>query len=72
MKYMKSWTYFLSLTSRDFHGMDMYNNYHLIILQKKPSKPLSPATDQFENPERDGKMQLMKMLPAYFSAATGS
>jgi hypothetical protein len=64
MKYIKSWTYFLLLNSRNFNGLDMYNDYQLIVFQKKPSEPLSMATDQSENPETDGKMQLRKMLPA--------
>jgi hypothetical protein len=72
MKYIKNWTYFLSLNSRDLSGPDMYNDYHLIIFQKKPLEPLSPAVDQSEDPERDGKMRLRKMLPAYFTVATGS
>jgi hypothetical protein len=50
----------------------MYSNYHIIVFQKKPSEPLSPAIDQSENPERDGKIQLTKMLPAYFGVATRS
>jgi hypothetical protein len=50
----------------------MYVGYHLIVFQKKPSEQLSPAIDQSENPEGDGKWRLRKMLPAYFSVATGS
>jgi hypothetical protein len=42
------------------------------IPKKKTSVPFSPAIDQSENPERDGKMRLSKMLPAYFGVATGS
>jgi hypothetical protein len=66
MKHTKSWTYLLSLNLKDFSGPDVCNDYHLIVFLKKPSEPFSPAIDQFENPERDGKMRLRKILPAYF------
>jgi hypothetical protein len=62
MKYIKSWTYFLLLNSKDFSGPDMYNDYHFIIFLKKPSEPLSLAMDRSENPQRYGKIQLRKKL----------
>jgi hypothetical protein len=64
-KYIKSWTYFLSLNSRDFSGPGMYD-YHLIVFQKSPqsnftsNQPIRKPRKRWEDVVKDDAASLLQ------------